>query len=186
MAKSKAKPAAKSKKTPAAKVKAKTKPVAKAASKPKPKAAVKTKAKAKPVVKAKPSAKAKALAAKPKASPAKAAPTPRAAKASKLEDISAIFAPLDDRIIVEAVQAATRTPGGLYIPDTVDAGDRPQQGKVLAVGRGHQTKKGKIQPMDVQLGDTVLFEPYMGSPLRIGSRECVVLRESQILGIVRT
>ncbi len=102
-----------------------------------------------------------------------------------MENLSALFSPLDDRLIVEAVEAATRTAGGLYIPDTVDASDRPQQGKVLAVGRGHRMKKGRIRPLDVQLGDTVLFESFAGSAIKIGSREVMVIRESQLLGIVR-
>ena len=175
MAKSKAKPA----KKPAVKAKSKTKskPIAKTKSKPKSKAKPKPAAKAKPKVSAKPQAKA----TKPQA---KAAQPP--VKTAKFENISAIFSPLDDRLIIEALVDADRTPGGLYIPDTVGASDRPKQGKVLAVGRGHQTKKGRIQRLDVQLGDTVLFEAYMGQPLKIGQRDCLVIRESQLLGIIRS
>ncbi len=101
-------------------------------------------------------------------------------------DISGVFSPLDDRIIIEEFKAATHTPGGLIIPDTVGASEGPKHGKVLAVGRGHLDKKGHIRPLDVKLGDTVLFEPYMGSPLKFGDRECFVLRESQLLGVVNS
>ena len=166
------------KKTAAAKTKVKTKVKAKVKAKPVSKLKPKPKLKLKPKAKTKSAAKIKAV---PKAQ-AKAKPN---AQAKSHENIAAIFSPLDDRLIIEQVEAATRTAGGLFIPDTVKDDDRPKQGKVLAVGRGHQNKKGKIQPLDVKLGDIVLFEGFMGSPLKFGSRECVVIRESQILGIIR-
>ena len=62
----------------------------------------------------------------------------------------------------------------------------PREGKVLAVGRGHRDRKGRIRPLDVKLGETVLFESYMGDALKIGDREVTVLRESQLLGIVNS
>lgn len=99
-------------------------------------------------------------------------------------DVRAVFSPLDDRVIVEEVVTELRTPGGLFIPDTVAQPSGPKEGKVLAVGRGHRDRKGRMRPLDVKLGDTVLFEAYMGSPLKIGDRDVVVLRESQLLGVV--
>jgi chaperonin GroES len=73
--------------------------------------------------------------------------------------------------------------GGLFIPDTAEEPTGPKEGVVLAVGRGHLDKKGRIRPLDVKKGDTVLFETYMGNPLKIGDREVTVLRESQLLGV---
>ena len=177
--KSKPKSKAKTKlktKTQTTKAKAKSK----VASKPKPKLTSKGKPKLKVI--AKPQSAKKAAA---KATPAKASKS-AAKPGSKSTNISGLFSPLDDRLIVEAIEAATRTAGGLYIPDTVEAGDRPQQGKVVAVGRGHKGKKGRIRPLDVQLGDTVLFETYLATPLNISEREYLIMRESQLLGVVKS
>lgn len=106
-----------------------------------------------------------------------------AAASKSSTDVTALFSPLDDRLIIEEVKIELRTPGGLFIPDTVAAPEGPKHGKVLAVGRGHTTKKGHFRPLDVKLGDTVLFESYMGQPLKIGDRDVLVLRESQLLGL---
>jgi chaperonin GroES len=186
----------------------KTKPVAKKAlAKSGKKPALKAKPKAKIVVKSKKTsakvmkAPAKKAISKAKAGKSSSAKVPvkakvvveaaarfsckqQASKTTKTENLNAIFSPLDDRIIVEEVKAALRTSGGLYIPDTALAPDGPKHGKVLAVGRGHADKKGRLRPLDVKLGDTVVFESYLGHALKIGDRECVVLRESQLLGVV--
>ncbi|MES2856704.1 MAG: co-chaperone GroES, partial [Bdellovibrionota bacterium] len=99
-------------------------------------------------------------------------------------DLTGLFSPLDDRIVIEEIGASDRTPGGLFIPDTASDSDRPQQGRVLAVGRGHRDKTGKLRPLDVQLGDTVLFEKYSGAGISIINTEYTVLRESNVLGIL--
>jgi chaperonin GroES len=109
----------------------------------------------------------------------------QSSKKLKPSDIAKVISPLDDRILVEVAAVATRTAGGLFIPDSVDASERQKQGTVVAVGRGHVGRKGKLRPLDVQLGDTVIFEPYMGSPIQVGDQELVVLRESQLLGVVK-
>lgn len=181
-------------KKPAPKAKSAVKPKAKPAAKSSSKSAAKASGKvsalksagkkvgkvAKKVVKA---LKPVANNVVPFARPSKSSAT---SKKDAAGELASIFSPLDDRVIVEVEGAATRTAGGLYIPDTVEATDRPQQGRVLAVGRGHRDKKGRLRPLDVQLGDMVLFERFLGSELNIGDRKLFVLRESQVLGIVKS
>lgn len=181
MAKAKKKAAAK-KNTVAKKAAPKKAAPKKAKSKPAVKAKAKIKAKP-PIKKSKPAPK---VAAKKSAPVAKPAPKPVAkAVTKKSADIAAMFSPLDDRIIIEVGDQATRTAGGLYIPDTVEEHDRPKQGKVVAVGPGHYDRKGRLQPLDVRLGDTVLFESYMASTINLDGRDLILLRESQLLGIVK-
>ncbi len=103
---------------------------------------------------------------------------------TKVGSISKMFTPLDDRILVERDGVADRTPGGLYIPDTATSVDRPTRGKVVAVGRGHLDKKGRVKPLDVRLGDTVMFAPYSGSEIKIEGLDLLVIRESEIIAIV--
>lgn len=149
-----------------------------ARSKPKSKAKAKVKAKAKPKVKAK--AKPKAPVKKAKAAAVKL--TKALKKAAVIQsDLSDFITPLDDRILVE-VEVLTKTAGGLFIPST--ATDRPQQGKVIAVGRGHRDKKGRLRPMDVSLGDVVMFTQYGGVNMTLKDKEVLILRESDILGIL--
>jgi len=85
--------------------------------------------------------------------------------------------------VIQRAGAADRTPGGLYIPDTV--ADRPNQGRVIAVGRGHRDNKGRIHPLDVQLGDTVMYASFAGSELKVSDLEVLVLRENEVLAIVK-
>lgn len=93
-----------------------------------------------------------------------------------------LIAPLADRILVAVEGESETTAGGLYIPAT--ASDRPHRGKVLALGPGRRNKKGQIRPLDVQTGDTVLFEEYSGTNVTIEGVECLILREEEVLGIV--
>lgn len=180
-AKSAAKPAAKAKPAKAKPAKA-TKPAAKTA----PKKAV-----------AKSAAKVATKPATSKNKPGKASAAQPVAKIAGVQlgrvklgggttDVTKVFSPLDDRIIIEEVKTELRTAGGLFIPDTASTPMGPREGKVLAVGRGHRDRKGRIRPLDVKLGDTVMFESYMGDALKIGDREVTVLRESQLLGIVNS
>jgi chaperonin GroES len=90
--------------------------------------------------------------------------------------------PLHDRIIVERVEEETKTAGGLIIPDT--AKEKPQQGRVVAVGKGKKTEDGKILPMDVKVGDKVLFGKYAGTEIKIEGKEYLMMREDDILGVV--
>ena len=91
--------------------------------------------------------------------------------------------PLQDRIIVERIEEETTTKGGIIIPDTVSK-EKPQEGKVVAVGKGKTNEAGKLIPMDVKVGDRVLFGKYSGSEVKIDGEEYLIMREDDILGVV--
>ncbi|WP_020677385.1 co-chaperone GroES [Geopsychrobacter electrodiphilus] len=91
--------------------------------------------------------------------------------------------PLQDRIIVERIEEETKTKGGIIIPDTVSK-EKPQEGKVIAVGKGKMNEDGKLIPMDVKVGDRVLFGKYSGSEVKIDGEEYLIMREDDILGVV--
>lgn len=105
------------------------------------------------------------------------------AKPSKI-DFNNWVTPLDDRILVQTVAEERMTPGGLYIPDTVADVSGNFQGLVVAVGRGHLDKKGKIRPLDVKKGDKVVFSQFSGSKVDYQGESVLFLRESDVLGIV--
>jgi chaperonin GroES len=90
--------------------------------------------------------------------------------------------PLHDRIIVERVEEETKTAGGLIIPDT--AKEKPQQGKVIAVGKGKVTEDGKLLGMDVKVGDRILFGKYSGTEIKIEGKEYLMMREDDVLGVI--
>ncbi len=90
--------------------------------------------------------------------------------------------PLDDRIIVSPEVPAEKTAGGLFIPTT--ANDRPSRGVVLVKGAGRRNKKGKLRPLDVNVGDEVLFAQYSGTKISILGQDVLILREEDVLGIV--
>jgi chaperonin GroES len=90
--------------------------------------------------------------------------------------------PLHDRIIVERLEEETKTAGGLIIPDT--AKEKPQQGKIIAVGKGKKTEDGKILPLDVKVGDKILFGKYAGTEIKIEGREYLMMREEDVLGVI--
>jgi chaperonin GroES len=90
--------------------------------------------------------------------------------------------PLHDRIIVERLEESEQRVGGIIIPDT--AKEKPQQGKVLAVGKGRIEKDGKVTPLDVKEGDTILFGKYSGQEIKIEGEEYLIMREEEILGVV--
>jgi chaperonin GroES len=83
---------------------------------------------------------------------------------------------------VERVESEEKTAGGIILPDT--AKEKPQQGKVIAVGPGKKTEDGKMVPMDVKTGDTILFGKYSGSEIKIEGYEYLIMREDDVLGIV--
>jgi chaperonin GroES len=89
--------------------------------------------------------------------------------------------PLSDRIIVERVEAES-TQRGVIVPDT--AREKPQEGKVVAVGDGRRLPSGEVKPLHVDEGDRVLFGKYAGSEVRIGEKEYLILREDEVLGIL--
>ncbi len=90
--------------------------------------------------------------------------------------------PMQDRIIVKRVDEETKTAGGIFIPDT--AKEKPQQGEVVAVGKGKKTEDGKIIPMDVNVGDKVLFGKYSGTEIKLEGLDYLIMREDDILGVV--
>lgn len=92
------------------------------------------------------------------------------------------FKPLRDRVFVKYSSEEEKTAGGLYIPDA--AKEKPQKGSVMAVGTGRITEDGKRQPMEVKVGDTILFDKYSGSKIKMENEEYLIIREEDILGIV--
>jgi chaperonin GroES len=90
--------------------------------------------------------------------------------------------PLGDRILVKRLEEEEKTKGGIIIPDT--AKEKPQEGKVIAVGRGKMTEEGKVIPLDLKAGDKILFGKYAGSEVKINGEEHLILREDDVLGII--
>lgn len=90
--------------------------------------------------------------------------------------------PLQDRVIVERIEAVEKSAGGLYIPDT--AKEKPQEGKVIAVGKGKHREDGSMIAMDVKSGDRILFSKYAGSDVTLDGKEFIIMREDDILGIL--
>ncbi|MGQ9508825.1 MAG: co-chaperone GroES [Thermodesulfobacteriota bacterium] len=90
--------------------------------------------------------------------------------------------PLQDRVIVKRIEEEERTKGGIIIPDS--AKEKPQEGKVIAVGKGKMTEDGKLIPLDVKVGDRVLFGKYAGTEVKIEGEEHLIMREEDILGII--
>ncbi len=92
------------------------------------------------------------------------------------------FRPLHDRVLVKRVKEEEKTKGGIIIPDT--AKEKPQEGKIIAVGSGVRGDDGKVTPLDVKAGDRVLFGKWSGSEVTIEGEELIIMKESDILGIV--
>jgi len=90
--------------------------------------------------------------------------------------------PMQDRIIVKRVEEETKTAGGILIPDT--AKEKPQQGEVVAVGKGKVTEDGKVIPLDVKAGDKVLFGKYAGTEIKLEGQDYLIMREDDILGVL--
>jgi len=90
---------------------------------------------------------------------------------------------MQDRIIVERVEEETKTAGGIIIPDTVSK-EKPQEGEVVAAGKGKVTPEGKVLALDVKVGDRVLFGKYAGSEIKVDGKEYLIMREDDILGVL--
>jgi chaperonin GroES len=90
--------------------------------------------------------------------------------------------PLHDRVIVRRLEQEEKTAGGIIIPDT--AKEKPQQGEVLAVGSGARNEAGQIVPLDVKVGDVVLFAKWGGTEIKVEGEELLVMKESDLIGIV--
>ncbi|MEE8328831.1 MAG: co-chaperone GroES [Thermodesulfovibrionia bacterium] len=93
------------------------------------------------------------------------------------------FKPLKDRVLVKYSEEDEKSSGGLYIPDT--AKEKPQKGEVIAVGPGKVTDDGKLQKMDIKVGDIILFEKYAGSKINMDNVEYLIIREEDISGILK-
>ncbi len=92
------------------------------------------------------------------------------------------FRPLHDRVLVRRVDAEEKTAGGIIIPDT--AKEKPQEGEVVAAGSGTRADDGKVTPLDVKAGDRVLFGKWSGTEVRVNGEDLLIMKESDILGIV--
>ena len=92
------------------------------------------------------------------------------------------FKPLHDRVLVKRVEQDTKTAGGIIIPDSVQ--EKPMEGKVIAAGSGARNEDGKVTPLDVKAGDKILFGKWSGSEVTIDGDELIIMKESDILGII--
>ena len=92
------------------------------------------------------------------------------------------FRPLHDRVVIRRLEGEEKTKGGIIIPDTVK--EKPQEGEVIAVGPGARDESGKLVPLDLKAGDIVLFGKWSGSEVKIGGQELLIMKESDIMGIV--
>ena len=92
--------------------------------------------------------------------------------------------PLDDRVVVEGIEEDTTTASGIVIPDTASK-EKPQKGKVLAVGPGRMADDGKRIPMDVKVGDTVLFTKYGPTEVKLGGKEILILNQADVLAVLK-
>ena len=97
-------------------------------------------------------------------------------------EISMKFRPLHDRVVVTRIEEDTKSAGGIIIPDT--ATEKPSTGKVLAVGPGERREDGTITPPDVKAGDTVLFGKWSGTEVKIDGEEVLIMKESDIMGVL--
>jgi chaperonin GroES len=92
------------------------------------------------------------------------------------------FRPLHDRVVVQRVDAEEKTKGGIIIPDT--AKEKPQEGKIVAVGPGGRDESGKLTPLDVKAGDRILFGKWSGTEIKLDGEDYLIMKESDIMGIV--
>ncbi len=92
------------------------------------------------------------------------------------------FRPLHDRVVVKRLDAEEKTAGGIIIPDTVK--EKPQQGQVVAIGPGGRDETGKLVPMDVKVGDKVLFGKWSGTEVKLDGDELLIMKESDIMGVL--
>jgi chaperonin GroES len=92
------------------------------------------------------------------------------------------FRPLGDRVLVRRVEEEAKTKGGIIIPDT--AKEKPQEGEVLSVGPGARDEAGKVHPLDVKVGDRILFGKWSGSEVKLDGEDLLIMKESDILGVL--
>ena len=100
-----------------------------------------------------------------------------------VKTVKTTFTPLHDRILVRRVEEEEVTRGGIIIPDT--AKEKPQEGEVISVGKGKSNDEGKVFPLDVKAGDKILFGKYSGTEIKLDGQEFLIMREEEVLGIVK-
>jgi len=98
------------------------------------------------------------------------------------EGVSMQITPLGDRILVKPLEAEEKTKGGIILPDT--AKEKPQEGKVISVGKGKVLDNGKIQPLEVKVGDKILYGKYSGTEIKLNGEEHLIIREEDVLAII--
>ena len=92
------------------------------------------------------------------------------------------FRPLGDRVLVRRVEEEAKTKGGIIIPDT--AKEKPQEGEVLSVGPGARDESGKLQPLDVKVGDRILFGKWSGTEVKLDGEDLLIMKESDVMGVI--
>ena len=92
------------------------------------------------------------------------------------------FRPLHDRILVRRIEADEKTAGGIIIPDT--AKEKPQEGEVIAVGPGARNEAGQLQPLDVKIGDRILFGKWSGTEIKLDGEDLIIMKESDVMGVI--
>ena len=92
--------------------------------------------------------------------------------------------PLHDRVIVKRLEEDRRSPGGIVIPDT--AAEKPVQGKIVAVGKGKILEDGQVRPLDVKVGDTILFGKYSGTEVKVDGDDLLVMREEDVMAVIES
>ncbi|HUH61865.1 MAG TPA: co-chaperone GroES [Terracidiphilus sp.] len=97
--------------------------------------------------------------------------------------VTTTFTPLHDRILVRRLEEGETIRGGIIIPDS--AKEKPQEGEVISVGKGKSNDEGKVFPLDVKAGDTILFGKYSGTEIKIDGEEYLIMREEEVLGIIK-
>ena len=103
-------------------------------------------------------------------------------KIDQKKELAMQITPLGDRVLVRPLEAGEKTKGGIILPDT--AKEKPQEGKVVAVGKGKVLDDGKIQPLEVKAGDKILYGKYSGTEIKLGDEEHLIIREEDILAII--
>jgi len=98
------------------------------------------------------------------------------------EDCNMAFRPLHDRVVVKRLEGEEKTKGGIIIPDS--AKEKPQEGKIVAVGPGARDESGKLVPLDVKAGDRILFGKWSGTEVKVDGEDLLIMKESDVLGIV--
>ena len=91
--------------------------------------------------------------------------------------------PLGDRVLIKVLEAQEKTKGGIVLPDT--AKEKPQEGQVVAVGKGHISEEGKVTPLELKAGDKILFGKYYGTEITVDSEDYLILKEEDILAIIK-